>query len=492
MAKKTRDSLSVGEIRNFITDFENKHSSLHTRQDSDFDLWRLKEFKLDEFSDNVTSTRPRFYAQAILGQLSSAKLIIKVRRLDGNQEVEAQMEKGFYGWLKKNDEDLIDRLYPPLQSSVAFEATIRGLIAGRTIYDNGAQIFPYDPRHLSWGLDSKGIIRSGYSTWREPYAIEFEYDYKPKKKKDSATGKEISNAVEVIEWIDDKDYKVVVENEAVVDDPHDWGRPPVVLVPVGTMPLIVSVSDKYDYIADWGESVFAPSRSLYEVDNKALSVWFSLLMKSHKPSYFVFTTDGQMKVTGTPWGKGEMLPLPDTARVEQVKPPDIAGSAPQFYQTISSLIQQGDYSSLAYAQPYKTQEPSGKAISNMFAMVEQNKSTLLTAMATFYRTALRKLAEQYTLSSNTETVSGYDSKGERFVSQVTPDLFGAEYDLEVEFKSITPDQEATNYAKAQVAKQGGFVSDKFNRERLYNSKTPLRFPGRFTLKRLKKSIPKLP
>jgi len=477
MAKK-KELKSAGEISNLVTDFENKHSSLHARMDADFDLWRLKEYKLDAYSDNVTSTYPRFYAQAVLGQLSGAKLNIAIHRMDGQGELESKMERAFFGWLRVIDEGLVNRLLPPLQSSVSFMAAIRGFIAGRNIFykDGTPEIFPYDPRHLSWGMDSKGIIWSGYTTYREPYAIEFEYEYTPKpREKVRVNKKEISKAVEVIEWIDEDSYQVIVDDMAVNDEKdqkHDWGRPPVVLVPVGTTPLIISSSDKYGYVETWGDSVFGGSRGLYKVQSAVLSICLSLLAKSHRPSYFLFTPDGSMKLQGTPWGKGEILPLPIDAKVEQVKPPDIASSWYQFYQIIDGLIHQADYPSLTYGQLWKGQELSGKSVQSLNENVEQIKGTLLQAMSTFYKTSLKKLGEQYLKLGEPSQVAGYDSKGRRFVDQATPDLFDGDYELEIEFRAISPEQESANYAKAQVAKQSMLASDDFIREKLIQFQDP--------------------
>lgn len=467
---------SIGEIHTLVSDFEKKYSALHNRMDGDFDLWRLKDYKLDQMSDNVTSTYPRFYAQAILGQMSGAKPILTVHRMDGNGEKEALMERGFFGWLRLVDENLAARLLPPLQSVSSFMAAIRGGIAGRGIFykDGTPEIFPYDPRYLSWGMDSKGVIWSAYSTWREPYSIEFEYNYSPKKKrKDITTGKEEpATAARVIEWIDGKYYMVIVDNQIVNDSDHSWERPPVFLVPVGTSPMIVSTGDKYDYIDTWLESIYGSSRALYEVQNRVLSIWLSLLGKSHDPSYFVFTPDGQMKITDTPWGKGQMMPLPSDAKVQLVEPPDIANSAPQFFNIISTLIGQGDYTPLFYGQLYKGQELSGRSLQSIYQNVQQVKGVLLQSLSVFYKIALKSLGSQYLKLDNNMTVSGYDSKGTHFISEVTPDIYDGDYELEVDFRSIGPEEEAENYAKAQLAKTSMLASDDFIRENIIKFQDP--------------------
>ncbi len=485
MSKK-KEKKSTGEIDKLIADFDNKHNALHTRMDADFDLWRLSPYKLDDYSDNVTSTYPRFYAQAILGQLSGAKIILTIHRMDGDKDAESQMERSFYGWLRTIDENLVARLLPPLQSTVSFMAAIRGFISGRIIFKDIPEIFPYDARYLSYGIDSKGVIWSGYTTYREPYAIEFEYGITPKPRKD-----EPKKAIKVIEWIDQERYAVVVDNEFATDDVHDWKRPPVVIVPVGCTPLIVSTGDKYDYVAEWGDSIYGSSRSLYPVQSKVMSIWMSLLAKSHKPSYFGYTADGQMKTQGTPWGKGEILWLPIDAKMEQVKPPDIASSAPNFYQVISGLIAQGDYPSLFYGQLWKGQELSGKMMESVTQNLEQIKGTLLQAMSTFYKTSLKKLGEQFALTSNPMMVSGNDRMGRRFVDTATPDLFIGDYDLTVEFKSMSPEQEAANYAKGQIAKSAGLASDNFIREEIVQFQDPEKIKREMYIENVEKLSPRV-
>lgn len=481
---------STGEILKLIQDFEMKHQALFDRMDNDFSLWSLEKYKLDDYSDNVTSTYPKFYAQAILSQLSGAKLLITVHRKDRNKDLESVMERGFYGWLKTVDEKLVEKLMPPLQSTIGFMAAIRGAIAGRVIYHEDVDIFPYDPRELSYGLDSKGIVWSAYTTYREPYAVEFEYGIKPKAKNRKESN-EPAEPTKVIEWIDENYYQIIIDEDFVEDEKHDWERPPVVYVPVGSSPLIVGGSDKYGYIANWCESIYGSSRDLYPVMSQVLSICLSLLTKSHRPSYFLFTPDASMKMDGTPWGKGEVLPLPLEAKVQAVEPPRIAETWMQFYQIIANLIGQGDYPSLYYGQLWKGQELSGAFQRNLISNVQQIKGSLLQAMGTFYRTALKKLGSQYSKIGETSMVTGEDRFGNRFVQDIEPSIFADDYDLEIDFRSISPEEEAANYAKAQVAKAAQLASDDFIREKLIQYQDPERVKREMYIENIEKMNPKI-
>ncbi len=489
---------SVAEIQQLDDTFWNRNSALADRMDNDYDFWRVKPYILDKWSDNVTDTDQRAFANAVIHTLTGSKLQIIVRRDDKNPEAESLMEKAFFGWLRIVDEKLSERLYPPLQNTLAFLSCIRGFINGRVLfYDGMPDILPYDARYHSYGLDNTGVIWSCYSTWREPSSIEFEYKKKLSaekvKKLIGGVEKEVEQPVNVMEWWDDKD-NIITAEETILnekDTKHKLGRPPVIVVPVGSTPLVVGGDGKYDFVENWGESIFGGGRDVIDAKSKVLSIWMSLLVKSHKPSYFLKTPDGSKKLQDTPWGKGEVLPIPLDAEPIPVAPPDIANTAPQFFEIISQMEQRLYYPNIKYAQLWKGQELSGKMGAQLIGEADRVLNPILNALSQFYKMSLKRLGKQYLLSGDSMTVMGYDSKEREFLENISPEIFDCGYDMDIKFKDISPEREAENWAKATMARQSGLADDDTIREEVAQFRDPESIRKKLSSKEMEMLSPKI-
>jgi len=403
---------------------------------------------------------------------------IAIRRRDKDNKKESQMERFAFTCLSNADDTLANRIVTGarLQSSLSWFAAMRGFVCGRVLCINNDgdlvfEILPYDPKFLSYGTDSKGIIWSAYTTWRDPSTVSMEYkDYVPKPQKKNV--KDTDTGIEVVEFWDDENYTVLADEQEVLVEKHKLGRPPVIVVPCGSTPLVVGNEGKYGYVRNWGDSIYSGSRSLFEVQNKALSIWYSLLEKAHRPGVYIFDDALVGKTVATPWGRGEAIALSSNARVQPVEPPEIASSMPQFFDIISGAIQRATFPYLRYGQVRKGLDPSGAAINQLLQGPEAVLNPLLEAMSRFYKSAIRMLIDQYKRTGGEWYGHGYDSKGREFQEYFTPADMEGNYDIDVEFVSILPEQEANNYAKAQMIKQSGLADDKFIREKIVQFQDP--------------------
>ena len=473
-------SKSVGEIQKLIDNFEKRHQDLFRRMDADYNLWKLKSYTvIDKWSDSVIYNEPRTFADSIMQELETARLSITIRREDKNEKKQSLMEYFLISAFASADDKLANRIVngANLRASLRWYAAIRGFVAGRVTVNKrdgelDIEILPYDPKFLAYNTDGRGIILSGYTTWRDPASIESEYKkaFKAfdKYEEESLTG------IKVIDFWNDERNIVVIGDEKAQDEKHKLKRPPVIVVPVGSMPLVVQSDGKYGEIKNWGESIFASKRDLYKIQNETLSIWFTLLKNAQKPSFWIFDDALGGKVVATPWGRGEAIALSSNARVQAVEPPDIARSTPDFLGKMDEGIQKGSRPSLWYGQVRKGLDPSGSAISQLLQGSESVVNPIIAAMSQFYKMAARKLIEQYSYTGVSWDVRGYDTKGREFHETIKPGDIKGNYDIDIQFVSILPEEEAANYAKAQMATDPNnpLVSNSYARENLLKVQDP--------------------
>jgi len=463
---------TVSEIKNLVTTFETRHQALVTRMDSDYNIWQLSPYKLDGWSDNVTYPEPRAFANSLMQTLGGSKLKLAFHRDDKNGKKEAKLERFVFSALAMADNRLNNRLMPKLQSCSIFYGAIRGFIAGRILVykkDKGVivDILPYDPhpKFLAYGASARGMEWTNYSTWRDSETIKFEYkkDFKAFK---NTKGEKLSD-IRLMEFWDDGDNVILVADEVANDgdSKHKLEHPPVIVVPIGDTPLIVGTSDKYAYVTNWGESIYAGVRDTYEQLNKILTISMNVARKSDRPGGFAFVPDDKMKVN-MPWGTGEMTTLPMEAKIQMVNPPDVSSTLREIYQTFSQAAQRITYPYLRYGQTWKGQEWSEPALSKILQGSENVANPLLQGLSTFYKKLIYEMVEQYIYTGMKWDAVGRDSKGRFFQEEIKPGDLEGKFEVEVEFVSITPEEDANNWAKVKMMQETNLLSNKFLQEKV--------------------------
>jgi len=239
--------------------------------------------------------------------------------------------------------------------------------------------------------------------------------------------------------------------------------------------LIVGDTDGYMHIKNWGESLLAGGRGLFQTRSKLLSIMTEIAEKSRKPSAFAFVPDTRKKVS-MPYGKGEVTSLPETAKVQMVEPPEVAQTVYRTWEIIDQAIQRGTLPHLWHGLTWKGQEWSGKGIERALQGPETQFNPLLSALSKFYRLAILKMIDQFKLIKLEKKdfewkVRGLDNRGREFLQVFKPEAMDGKYDIKAEFVSITPEEEADNYAKAQMAKE--WAPKRWIREYLLKQQDPM-------------------
>ena len=477
----TMDELAA-EAQQKILGFRSARTSLWDRMDQDYEFWKMAAYELDKWSENITFNEPRLFVDSVCQTLDAAKLHITFFREDKDEAAAALMEQFAFSCFYEVDDLLTKQQLPLLKSLLNFYAAIRGQVAGRILMykdeDNLLpEIIPYDPRWVSSGSDRRGLAWSGYDTWRDIYSVKEEYpDSDLDILKDNKGN--FYRTVAVTDFWDRK-YNLVMINNSVKassgvlasDGEHKLGAPPVIIIPVGSSPIIMANDNTDENISHFGESVLSGGRKLYNTLNKLLTIWMSVAVESRDPSGFIFTGDGSQKIN-SPYGKGAWTTLPETARAEPLKPPDIANTFPMLWDIISQAVQRSDFVWIKYGQLWRGQELSKVAIAELKEGANRVMVPLLIALGRFYKGAIEKFIDQYKLNGGGKMISGRDSKGNFFQAEITPELFEGKYKIECELISVTPEEDVDNYSKATLAKQSGLASNQFIREKMVKFDDP--------------------
>ena len=321
-----------GQIVKLVEAHERYASGLHQRMEDDWDLLTLKEYYPGEGYRSYTSNEPMTYYIKLVSFLVMAliKPRIPVEKAKKNKRTLSSAKERFIsGILKANDERLLRLGELPLQTQLASYICSRGWFCGRSLLvkdpiteETYADITPWDPLHVSWGMGRKGLKWVCYKTKKTHAELAEEYPdtmpelvgangYFDSPSLDDSTG------IDVYEWYDEWHSIVAVNDKfAKPPTPHGSvdgrGRPqvPCFFGSVGPLPLIRSRNMTGSAnLVHQGESIFAPNRGIYQKVNLVLSTMLQLVALSRDQSRVLYSEDGTKTLEENPSLEGSVVPL---------------------------------------------------------------------------------------------------------------------------------------------------------------------------------------
>lgn len=475
-------------ITKLVKSFEDTHDARLKRQDDDMKLYELEQFNLDEFSDDVTFNEPRHYGDMCIQLLQAAVPIITVHDENKDTDKENAIEQFHISMFESADEWLADMLEHPIKNTLAFWGATRGWMAVRiTIYRDSTGrlvpgIMPVDPRYLSWGIGMGGFRWVAYTTYRDADSVLTDY-------------KKVSNqeTTKITDFWSGKENTVLMDDVEIQRKNHNIGYPPFVIFPVTTTPRVLgeNATTAKSYLSGWGESIFAANRKLYPVLNKILTIWMTLIAKANKPGGFIRTSDQNLVIEETPYGSGTVETIPWESEWIPITPADIAASTPELFGQISAAVQRGAFPWVQYGQLWKGQELSGAALEELKEGINKILTPLLVTMGLVYSKAARIVEHQFLSYDEEWLASGDDSGGNHFYRAIEPTDIEGNHKIKYEFLSITPQEEAANYAKAQMMKQSNLAPDSFIRKEIIKFQNPEQIDEDLDLQRIRVSNWKL-
>ena len=463
------DEAHIVEI---IDKFDTIHYDLHTRQDKDMDDYELVEedWADDEYADNVTFNEPRHFGDMTVQLLEASVPHIEVNYEDGNAEKENACEQFHISLMKSADELLQAQLGGSVKGGLVFYGAVRGWMVLRvTIFrDKDGRLIPMlvpcDPRYMKWGVGRGRLIWGAYETWRDAESIYSDYQVETRAEDSRVT-----------DFWSGRENVILVERREEKRFTHSIGYPPFIIVPVTTTPKITGegLGGSKSHIKSWGESIFGANRGLYRQLNKLLTIWMSLVVKAHDPGGFLYTDDPGLKIDETPYGKGTVQTVPFTnTKWEAIRPADIASSTPELFGQLASAVQRGGFPWVQYGQLWRGQELSGNALEELKEGVDKILIPLLKSLGMVHQRAARMSEEQFE-SYDTKWVSeGYDTRGRHFFAPIKPKDIEGNHEIKYEFLAIRPQEEAANYAKANMMKTSRLAPDNFIRKDIVKFQNP--------------------
>lgn len=269
----------------------NQDSDLHERQDDDLLLYDLDPYTLMKSDGitqvsgayNLTSSRPKTFANRVKGALEDSDLQIEVTKMDGTTDdmcarIEEMLRVYIYPLINSF---LRLKGYPELLEVLAGQIAVRGGIAGvvSPYLDGGSMIphvIPWDYRYQAHGSGGiKGFSLAGYKTYRSSDMIEEEYKYEGLGNAEKAMVADVWTPEEHEVWIKNEKLKEVINNKGN-GDKHNLGYTPV--------PIHKCSANIWHQSEGWedteAESVFGESRDVFPAMNQLLTIVNTLTVRA--------------------------------------------------------------------------------------------------------------------------------------------------------------------------------------------------------------------
>ena len=441
-----------------------------TRMESDYGLYRMNPYEAGNGYQSYTSNAPKILADKIMSYLSNAQMSIRVPL---SSEVDdrtpgALKEKFVIGALNLADERMQRYGQPSIREQLAFYITLRGWYAGRAMlnkHEDGStyvDITPLDPLHICYEMDDKGIVWLAHKTKRSVASVEntFNVDVEPLIEGETSSGVTVwdyysrtENAVLVCGDKDQVKYGKRLTKHNVTDSN---GNPcaPVFLGAVGPAPWIQDDLSGDDTARDYGESIFAANRTLYEDYNFAMSAYKTLVRRAVRRPYKIISPDGTTTLDTDPWQDGSEVPLPagtEIGLMEEVTMPLDTGA---FVGLVSGELQRGGLSNVSYGElPF--------AISGFAAKILQEGSAhqiepRVKGMTACYKQISEIVSMQYEAGgySPLEVRGRHNDIASYFNQEIKPsDLEGAGA-IDINFGVRMPQDEPQLVTMAQMMREG--------------------------------------
>jgi hypothetical protein len=361
-------STNSGEVTKTIRRYFRNEEPIFNRMHRDYeDYWTLDEWEpdLDDQvmpEDAYTTNQPRVLAQKIIAFIAETEMVIRVPNDDAPKEQEKRnklTESMGIGMLANVDRRMRRNGDPRVQRQMAWHSVVRGrYVAARAFLrrrENGEtfeDILPIDPAQLVfqpgeeepvWAAHrrqmTRGEIRDTYPEFKgwdmevdDDDEVEEIFDYYVREKNPDADPQ--ANSV-----FDRHPY--IYKMGTLIND--TWARKlfdlftlsfPVIITPVGSDPHLApretENTDKHNrMIADFGESIFAENRHVWDKMNRSASYLMDQVSKASDPPKKVMSSDGSRELEEGSNEKGAEIAIAvgDNQDVELMQTPDMNRAA---------------------------------------------------------------------------------------------------------------------------------------------------------------------
>ena len=458
------------EIETLVTAYERYASELWQRMEDDWQLIKLTEKDDDDGWRKYTSNEPRTYFDKFVSMLSGGKLRFTsptARAQREKRDRESAHERFIIGILKANDERLARLGQFPLKVTLAAYIASRGSYFGRCTLvidpateETYADITPWDPMHVSYGMGAKGLkwvcykskktraeVRAEYPAWHSQTVGGYFEALNPDDVAD----------LDVYEWWDEQNNMVVVDGQVVKPaTPHGplEMRTPVFFGSVGPLPLIQSLSGlSKSNLKHYGESIFAANRDIYDKLNLVLSIMLQMVTLSRNRAFILYSPSGSKTVENNPWLEGAQVPLAADDKLELVPLLEIAKEAAGLLGIISAELQRGAFPYPTYGQ--LSFQLSGYAVRLLGQATDAPLGPRVQAEEQAYSQIANLIRDQFATGAfGAMQLRGWDNNRDWFDENFEPEMLQGLPALEVSLVVDTPQDELQNMQLYNQATEG--------------------------------------
>ena len=461
---------SAEQITDMVDEVEQSTVSRQTRMDSDRQLLRLDPFNSNtdvegrelgtEFR-SFTSNEPRTFFQKIVSLLSEAKLLIQVPYGMAQEEERYRYdlaERFYYGILESVNQRLRDRIEPELQDQLAGLVPARGWGALRVLLRNGEDgtSFPdikiWDARNVHWQIGDRGLAWACYKSTRTAKVVQSEYpdvDLNNYNEEDT---------IDIYDFYD-SEHNTVVGDGLILKPPTEHGSPrtPVVLAPVGPVPRMWAENQNEgqdnDTESDFGESIFAPNRGVYNSVNEIMSIYLELASKQLHQTYIHATDEEGDELEENPNSSDAVITIGREDKFAPLQHIETTKDVALLAQTVTGMVQRG-------ALPYTAYGELSVAISG-YAITQLNQQHLTVVgpvaktIQHLIKDALGLIVDQFLAGRfNPLTLRGFGNNRDYMQVTFTPEMLQNLPPPIVDLNAELPQDDVARMAMAQQARTG--------------------------------------
>jgi hypothetical protein len=447
-------------------------SRRRARMDSDYKLQRGDPYDTNVDAEGTeagtdfksfTSNEAGALVRKVVAFLAGAQVLLQVpyghaqRAERGRYDLK---ERFALGLLDQADDLLAALVEIPLRNQLAWFSPNRGWVTVRALLMNRADgttvgsARPWDPRNVYWQVGGEGLLWACHRTSRPAAQILSAYPEAELAFRDE-------DELLVVYDMYTENMNAVMTPDVMLKPwtPHGSPRVPVVIVPVPLQPNIwsptgaMSMKGVPESTDDYGESVLATNRPLYNHLNEVLSVTLELMAKAREPGGLVFTDEEDTELEEHPSVKSGVQYLGREDKYQAVPPPETTKDALQLLSAVTAMLQRGGL-------PYSTYGELSFAISG-YAITQLNQQilTVLGPQTQAIQLAMKGIVElwvdQFVSGQfNPVVVRGLGRNKDYMQVTITPDLIANLPPFKVEMVAQLPQDDVARLAAAQQARAG--------------------------------------
>ncbi|MDP2662637.1 MAG: hypothetical protein Q8R28_18115 [Dehalococcoidia bacterium] len=460
------EGLTPAVLQEMVKQASNAMEDLRIRMEADYRWWRLEwnddrwdGGPPDDYSTYV-SNDPWTFANRIIAILSSARVLARVPY--GSQD-EAQRDNGrakekfFTGAVNMANDLLRRRLQPLLQPTLAWQAAIRGWVAGRALLlkreddSTYVDITPFDPLHTYYESGPDGLVWLCHVQRQSVRDIERQYGLDEGLLSQNPSDNE--RTVEVYDFYDSENNAIMADGVWLKPpEPHGAEEVPCFVLPVGAQPYVDRKDMGGDETAAQGESVYAGNRAVYDMWNKTMSDRLTLVRRSLKPVLVYQSPEGNKGLERDPWQEGAEVRIAQGDKLVPLNPVEMSKETDVLLAHVGGEMQRASLPHTIYGQ--LSHPLSGYAINTLSQGLDLVVHERVEALVGAYSRMGEILCRQYATGAYMPIVAQGALGNSYFRALVDPQQVAMADDLVIRFFPRLPKDDQGAYQLAQIAREG--------------------------------------